>query len=269
MKATILAALSLAVAVAALAAALLRPTAPARPTQDGGRPNLSPAESAPALEARIAAVEARLERLEEGVVVPAASPGRAPLERDPLPDDVAARLERLEERQQRLEARAWSIAELREQGFRVLRLGHDEATLDAWTAQALDGGLPVAERLAAFARLRGQMRDDGTDARLPALEGMLALARATDDPAVRAAVYESCLHLSEPDLVEPLLGALRDDASAAVRSAAALALGALVEAPGVRDALERTVEADGDETVKDAAFLAAYGQPRRPADERR
>lgn len=242
------------VAVAALAVVLFRSDASARSTE-GAAVGL-------ALDERLAALEARIDALAARRSSPPVVSARALVE----PDDEE--LARLEVRLQLLEARAWSIADLRQQGFRVLRLGHDEATLAAWTEEALDDDASAEKRLAAFARLRGQVRDDTRDARLAALESMLALARTTDDPTTRAAIYAELSGLTDPSLVAPLMDSMRGDSSVEVRIAAASTLASFRADDAVRAALELALEQDPDEYVKDAAFEALSGQPRRAVADR-
>jgi len=92
---------------------------------------------------------------------------------------------------------------------------------------------------------------------------MLALARATGDPAVRAAVYGALAGLTDARLRSPLLDSLASDASPLVRAAAAGALRSLRSDPDVHTALERGLAGDADEHVKDVAFLSLDDQPRR------
>jgi len=253
---------ALALSVAALGVALfgLRRTRSEPVAASRAEPTSDP--RIPALEARVA----RLEERESALPEPAGAASRVPVEaaaRGPeSPLAGVGSLDRVEERLARLEARAWSIDDLRAQGFRVLRLGHDQATLDAWTARAIDTDLPVQERIAAFARLRGEIRDDSTDARIPALESILALARSTTEPGVRAAVCDALPGLTETSVRSLLLGSLATDPSPEVRVAAAGALHALGSDPEVRAALEHDLAVDADERVKDAAFLSLYDPPR-------
>lgn len=154
----------------------------------------------------------------------ASASARAPLASDTAPGDADERLTTLEERMWKLESRAWSLEDLRERGYRLLRPGLDEATLVQQTERALDTETSEEERLEAFRALRGQLRDDATDARLPALAGMLELARTTDQPAIRAGIYRELVGLVDPALVDPLVESMRGDATPEVRIAAARSL---------------------------------------------
>ncbi len=263
--------LALVVAAVALGVALLGPdrsreVESATPIQDGAPPEL---------EERVATLEGLLaERVERSPANGESLPQREATgtseerlttgadERSGSP--LQTGLEEFEQRLERLEARAWTLAELEERGFRVLRLALDEDALREWCGIASDAGAAATERIEALRRLRGQFLDDGTDARLAVVASALELAGTTDDPAVRAGVWQHLSGLKVPEMRAPLLSALGRDTSPEVRARAAEALGAFMPDPEIESALLRSLDFDGDESVKDAAFLGAYGQPRGP-----
>ena len=105
------------------------------------------------------------------------------------------------------------------------------------------------------------------------LSGQVAIAAGriameSDVAGVRQSIWQTMAGVRDPVIVKPLLDALADDPEASVRVAAAQALVAHLDEPGVRDALATARKVDEDQDVREIA-QAALTSPRLLFDEHR
>jgi len=82
------------------------------------------------------------------------------------------------------------------------------ATLDELTRRARDVRATDEQRLSALRNLRGKFLPDGTDARLPVLDDMIALAQTSTDAETRTDVWRQLNHITDPRLKRALLDSL-------------------------------------------------------------
>lgn len=131
-------------------------------------------------------------------------------------------------------------------------------------ARFLDARLSVEERVKALGVLRPPMRsgyprqyvDGGASLQGEVAIAVAQLATESDEPAIRALLWQTMVSVGDPHLVDPLLYALASDAEARVRAQAAAALAVHLSAPGVLETLGDASEMDPDRHVREAARLA-------------
>ena len=140
-------------------------------------------------------------------------------------------------------------------------------------ARFLNASLSVKDRLAALNALRPasmmsyprQYADGGASLTGEVSIAVAQLATQSNDPAVRAMLWQTMVGVGDPNLVDPLLHALTNDVDAWVRTRAATALAIHKDAPGVRELLGNAMEHDSDRRVRTAAQLAMATRDERRA----
>jgi len=269
---------------------------PAPDADRSGRTGARPAEPDAAIDARIARLESDLAALADQVRLLRSRSdlaqvgiggdmggGSAEGERRALPspaDEAAAaaevralreRLETLELELARLrrDARLGGSARSPELGGSIARdpTGADgpgalaaQAGLDEWARRANDPGIAERDRLDALRRLRGKRNADGTDARLAAVQGMVELARYSENASTRADVWRQLSGVTDPGMRQALLDALRDDPSPEVREEAAETLADFLPDAAVQAALQWAADNDPDADVRAQAFESLGGR---------
>lgn len=254
--ATRLAVAALVLASLALLAALLRPGsergAGAAPA---GRSELA------ALAARVAALEERQaeigSELARATLVPAAPLRESSGESDPLVAELLERVAELERSAAARDARDLSMqfmgsrgaqataSEEREDELRELR-----SEVSAAIEAARDPAASDATLIQSLRFLQGNHLPDGSDARLQALDEVLALAARSIDGETRADVWRHLNGLTDARLRRPLLDALVFDASASVREEAAQTLGSFLPDREVEAALRAAADGDVNAMVR-------------------
>ncbi len=117
---------------------------------------------------------------------------------------------------------------------------------------ALDTTLTDQERSSAlFMLLFEHRRGDGFSPEFGA--AMVAFAQSASNPSIRRSIWYSVTQGGDPNLVEPLLEALKSDPDEGVREGVAGALGQFLDEPGVREALEGVLAADTSPLVRKTA----------------
>lgn len=204
-------------------------------------------------------LEARVAALEERAAAPflEALPPSAPASRSPeVPDDLVARLERLEEESARRAAeRAKASLEDRAGGLGRAVTDASVKTPEREAAERtiLDGASTDERRLAAWSDLRHS--DAVSDAVVLA---MIDLGLNSPDAGTRADVWRQAdSNYRSALLVEPLLQALAGDADPRVREEAAETLEIYRSHAGVVEALR--FAADNDPEVRRQALLSLHG----------
>lgn len=253
--ATALASCAMVLALAALLG-VGQPSAPT--TMDGAGPDRA------ASDARVVELERRLTALEKRPapsVVPsaAAEPDRSTVA-DPRIDALVERLSALESRLGRLEARSASEVatasvpqDSPEEIAAAMARRRAAEAVQVQTAQAtiLDPNAGVAQKLAAWGRLRGAGTEAWNDA---IVDQMARIGLTADDPSHRANVWRQADAQARSErLVPALLQALSSDIDERVREEAAETLENYHELPQVRAALESAVANDPAEKVRNFA----------------
>lgn len=220
----------------------------------------APEPAIPVDPARIAALEARVEGLVQQLAATApASPVRthAPADVPPAENRLRGLELRLSSLEQALRARPPSGAESR---------GHEPAENRPTVADArrviVDPAASVAAKLEAQQRLR-RVENAFTPAMLREL---VRIGTTNPDPKVRADVWRFFDGPTNyPEIVDPLMRAMRFDSADVARDEAAETLGNYASNPAVRQALAHAAEHDPSVRVRNKA-QRAFVQVLRPGD---
>lgn len=133
---------------------------------------------------------------------------------------------------------------------------------DEWIEVAQSFEATTEEMLDALRELRFQRLADGTDARLPVMDEMIALAQRSENGDVRADVWRQMDGVVDPAFATALLDALANDPHAKAREEAAESLSPFLPDPGVESALRAAAEFDEDEGVRAQALRSLSGSKR-------
>jgi hypothetical protein len=208
------------------------------------------------LMARVAAMEAAVEELRQAQAKVLMSP-MAPVRElavsgaDSGSAELARRVEALERAMQALEGSSDEAARsARAATGELVRLLGGRLSFEDAIQRALDRSATEAQRLEALRSLRGQRDQDAIDARLYVLDGMLELARTSQDGETRADVWRQLNHMTDQRLRQPLLDALAFDEHAKAREEAAETLAGFLPDLGIEAALRAAMENDSDAGVR-------------------
>jgi hypothetical protein len=115
-------------------------------------------------------------------------------------------------------------------------------------ATVLNVALSDAERASALGKLPYGPPDGPTSSPVASDDAVVAaatqIAMSSRDARARAVAWVGLRGIDDPDLIQPLLYSLANDADENVRRAAAFALAYFVDEPGVRDGLARAAAED-------------------------
>jgi len=135
----------------------------------------------------------------------------------------------------------------------------DERPPEEWIELARGSDATTEEMLSALRELRFDELEDGTDARLPVLNEMIALVHRSEDGDVRADVWRQMDGVVDPLLATALLDTLANDPYAQAREEAAESLAPFLPDAGVESALRAAAQYDEDEDVRAQASSSLRG----------